>query len=473
MAEAGTQHLPDLGTNHPFDWRGLRAGPLRASAEYSAELSEKFFVLWISQHPAPRTKHQDFTPHAASRKPHTDFNPYVIIRIISYETFRCEYLRIFVCEKFSNDKLHNIMKNNPFKFGTIVDGEFFTDREDELVKISSYVKSENHLVVISPRRYGKTSLILKVAKESGRKYIYLDLQLVFSPGDFAAQLLKRIYRVFTMEKLKGFIKSFRLIPSVIINPVTGETEISFRSGQKDLTPLDDVLNLIGKLGTPKNKLIVILDEFQEIFRIGDGLDRVLRSTLQTHTGVNYVFLGSSESMIRKIFEKKSSPFYRFGTLITLNKIAAGKFAKFLEGNFKEICDRSKEISSDILKITGSHPFYTQQLAFSVWEMLILSGYSDYIVENAIKEIVQSHDHDYERLWYNINRTDMMVLTGIASGDYGSLSGDFLMKYGFISASTVFSSVKRLVAKGLLIKEKSVYLIDDPFFKRWILVRREF
>jgi len=364
------------------------------------------------------------------------------------------------------------MKTNPFKFGTVVDGLFFTDREEELSRISSYLTGENHLIMISPRRYGKTSLIRKVLNASNSKYIFLDLQLVISAEDFASQLLKRIYRIFPMQKLKGYIRSFRLIPSVIINPVSGETEISFRSGPKDLIPLEDVLNLIGKLGNTRNKMIVVLDEFQEIFRIGDGLDRLLRSVMQNHVNVNYVFLGSSESMIREIFERKGSPFYRFGTLMNLEKIPQKQFTLFLEERFKHICGQSKEITKEIIDITESHPFYTQQLSYIVWELLVKSGYSPDTVKDATNEIIQSHDNDYERIWNGINRTDMMVLTGIASTDISPLSDEFSKMYGTGATSTVFSSLKRLAGKGLLLKAKGSYAIDDPFFKRWILFRRE-
>jgi hypothetical protein len=55
------------------------------------------------------------------------------------------------------------------------------------------------------------------------------MQLIVSEEDFASQLLKRIYRIFPAQKIRSFIKSFRLIPSVIMNPVTGEVEISFTS----------------------------------------------------------------------------------------------------------------------------------------------------------------------------------------------------------------------------------------------------
>jgi hypothetical protein len=364
-----------------------------------------------------------------------------------------------------------MMTENPFKFGTVVDGLYFTDREDELIKIGSFIKGENHLILISPRRFGKTSLIRKVLNESGRRNIYLDLQLVISGEDFAAQLLKRIYRIFPMQKLKGYIKSFRIIPSVAVNPVTGEVEISFRPGSKDLDPLEDVLNMIDKLGSDGKKIVVVLDEFQDIFRIHAGLDRLLRAVMQNHKYINYIFMGSSESMIREIFEKKNSPFYRFGSLMTLGKIPVKKFSTFLEERLAGITKHYKPVTCTILGITGCHPYYTQQLAYTVWELSGRSADAADIVEFAANEIVQSHDNDYERLWNSLNRTDMMVLAGMSISAISPLSDEFSKLYGTGAASTVFSTLLRLTQRGILIKEGSVYIIDDPFFKRWIVLRR--
>ena len=363
------------------------------------------------------------------------------------------------------------MKTNPFKFGSVVDGPYFTDREDEMERIASYLNGENHLILISPRRYGKTSLIRKIVNESKRNYVFLDIQIVLSVEDFASQLLKRVYRIFPVQKLKSFIKSFRLIPVVNINPVTGEPEISFKPGSRELTPLEDVLNLIEKLGTDKKKIIVVLDEFQDIFRIDKILDRFLRSVMQNQKHINYIFLGSSESMIREIFENKSSSFYRFGTLMILGKIDKDKFTLFLKEKFDDITGKGKELSQEILGITDSHPYYTQQLASTVWELLVRSGFSTDIVETAANEIVKSHDNDYERLWNNFNRTDMMVLNGMSASDISPLSDEFSRVFGTGATSTVFSTLQRLTHKGIILKEGSVYNIDDPFFKRWIVLRR--
>jgi hypothetical protein len=87
--------------------------------------------------------------------------------------------------------------------------------------------------------------------------------------------------------------------------------------------------MIEKLGTGKKKIIMVLDEFQDIYRIDKGLDRFLRSVMQNHRNINYIFMGSSESMIREIFEKKDSPFFRFGSLMNLGKINHEKFTLFL------------------------------------------------------------------------------------------------------------------------------------------------
>ena len=85
-------------------------------------------------------------------------------------------------------------KNNPFKFGTIVEGEYFTDRIEEQRQVKEILTSSNHLILISPRRYGKTSLVQKVVKESGRPAFQLNLQLVTDVEDFASHLLKQVFR---------------------------------------------------------------------------------------------------------------------------------------------------------------------------------------------------------------------------------------------------------------------------------------
>jgi AAA+ ATPase superfamily predicted ATPase len=361
---------------------------------------------------------------------------------------------------------------NPFKFGSIVDGPYFTNRKEEIKKIKSILRSDNHLIIISPRRFGKTSLISKVIKQFEKPSVYLDLQLITNSEDFASQLLKRIYRVFPFEKIKQIVKSFRVIPTISLNPVNNEVDVSFHQVKSASIMVEDVLNMMDKISDKKKKLVVVFDEFQEIKNIDREFDRQLRSIIQHHQNLNYVFLGSQESLMRDIFEKKKSPFYHFGYLLPLDKIPRQEFLEYLTSGLKSVSAKPQDIANEILDITGSHPYYTQQLAFNVWELLANKEKTQNPVEESVSEIIQHHDMDFERLWNTINRTDMKILIGMSLSDILPLSIEFSKKYFEGAPSTLFSGLKRLAQKGLVIKTNSGYELDDPFFKRWIKLRRQ-
>ena len=361
--------------------------------------------------------------------------------------------------------------NNPFKFGSVVDDPYFTNRTEELVKIKAILNSDNHLIMISPRRFGKTSLIRKVVKTSNRNLLFLDLQLINSIEDFAAQYLRRIYRIFPSERVKQFIRNFRIIPTLSVNPVSNEMEISFQTTGADLPLLEDALNLLEQLSDPIKRTIVVFDEFQDIKRLGNGIDRMLRSIMQLHQNINYIILGSQESMMREIFEKKKSPFYHFGQLFPLAKIDKTHFKTFIVSGMNSVVNNPGRIADEILLFTEGHPYYTQQLSYTTWNILDREGEKGEPVELAITETVQIHDFDYERLWATFNNMDKKTLTTLAQRDHNSMAGPLSKAANIGPTSTVFSSLKRLMQNGNIIKSEKEYEIDDPFFKKWIINRR--
>lgn len=362
------------------------------------------------------------------------------------------------------------MITNPFKFGTIVEEPFFTNRHDELIKIQSVLASHNHIVIISPRRFGKTSLIRKAVKSMNRDVLMLDLQLINSVEDFAAQYLRRVYRLFPSEKIKQFVRNFRIIPTIALNPVNGEFEVSFKTIDNNLPLLEDVLNLMEQLSNPSNRTIVILDEFQDIIRFGKGIDRKLRSIMQLHQNINYVFLGSQESMMREIFEKKKSPFYHFGLVLPIAKIDRTHFRAYINYGMSGVSSHPEKITDEVLDFTDGHPYYTQQLAYSVWNILKQSPGSNDAVIQSIEDTIQTHDFDYERLWATFNNTDKVTLTLLAQKN--DMSSMPLSKTSSaLPTSTIFSSLKRLMSNGAVIKTNRGYEIDDPFFTKWIIDRR--
>jgi hypothetical protein len=361
---------------------------------------------------------------------------------------------------------------NPFKFGTVVDTPYFTDRIDEQAEVKRILDSNNHLIMISPRRFGKTSLIKKVIKTTKRKTIFLDVQLANSPVDFAGQYLKRIYRIFPAQRIKQGIKNFRVLPSLSLHPISGDMEVSFQSAKNTLPILEDVLNLAEKLSSEKNRLIVVFDEFQDILKLEKQMDKKLRAILQNHSRINYVFLGSQESMMKDVFEKKKSPFYHFGTLFPLQKISNKHFVSFLQKGLQAKCKHPETLAKAILDFTDGHPYYTQQLAFVVYNRLLQHTPEDRVVTEAIEETGFVHDYDYERLWANFNTTDKKMMTGLATFKASPLSSEFLHQQNVKATSTLFSSLNRLMKSGYIIKTQTKYEIDDPFFKRWIVERRK-
>jgi len=349
---------------------------------------------------------------------------------------------------------------NPFKFGTIVEDEFFTDRTQELQYIVRVMESENHLILISPRRFGKSSLVVKAAKQLERPYLLLNLQNVITTQDLAAKLLKGIFKLYTWEKIKHLMNHFRIVPTISTNPVTNGIEVSFQPTTDSSVLLEDAMALIEKVSAPERRLIVIIDEFQEITQIAKGLDKQLRAIMQMQQGLNYILLGSQESMMTEIFERKKSPFYHFGTLMHLNKIPYQDFLEYLNERLSPvICEKSEAVANEILLLTNCHPYYTQQLASQVWELAKYEQIKDNLVNEAVMRITSNHDLDFERLWVKFNRMDKQVLQALCRGENP-------LQNRQLATSTIYSAIKRLMKMGYIIRTEK-YEIEDPFFKRWI------
>lgn len=350
---------------------------------------------------------------------------------------------------------------NPFKFGTVVEEEFFTDRQEELQYICRVMDSENHLALISPRRFGKSSLVLKAVKQLKRPYIMLNMQSITSTKDLSNRILESVLKLYPMKNLKVLLRNFRIVPTISTNPLNDNIEVSFNPFSKDNNDmiLEDVLQLVNEVSTEKKRVVLIFDEFQEIKEIEKGLDKKLRGILQLQDKINCIFLGSQESMMEEIFNDKKSPFYHFGLIMQLKRIPKDEFFQFLNERFSKITAQSENISHEILQVTHCHPYYTQQLAFQVWDAIQYQKIGNDVVNQAIGQLVQMHDLDFERFWINLNKTDRNSLMLLAQGKNPMMQRD-------TSTSTSFSSLKRLTKNGYAIKTDT-YEIEDPFFQRWI------
>jgi len=238
----------------------------------------------------------------------------------------------------------------------------------------------------------------------------------------------------------------------------GTIDVTFQPNIKEDVALEDALNLLAKVSSPEQRLIVVLDEFQEVVQIQKGLDKQMRAIMQKQKGLNYIFLGSQESMMTELFEKKKSPFYHFGQLMHLNRIPQDDFRRYVAERLPDYVENTPIVDA-IFAFTKCHPYYTQQLSSAVWELMEYPRITENVVEIAIEKQVREHDLDYERLWNNLNRTDRGVLRQLCLNQNPMTSR-------WDPSSTTYSSLKRMLKSGIVIKEES-YSIEDPFFTRWL------
>ena len=286
------------------------------------------------------------------------------------------------------------------------------------------------------------------------------MQNMLSIEDFASKILRELFRLYPLERIRHLMTHFRIAPIVSTNPITNGIDVSFQPVINGIVLLEDAMALLEKVSTENKKLIVVFDEFQEIMNIRKGLDKQLRSIMQEQQHLNYILLGSQESMMTEIFERKKSPFYHFGKLMHLSKIPYEDFRTYVAERLplKEASQNS--VVDDILSFTGLHPYYTQQLSAQVWEMMTYDKLLDNVVSEAVNAIIQAHDLDFERLWLSFNRTDRFIMQSLSSNKNP-------MQNRQMATSTTFSAIKRLMKAGYVIRTED-YEVEDPFFKTWIL-----
>lgn len=363
---------------------------------------------------------------------------------------------------------------NPFRFGNVVTGEYFTNRVQEIKEIVSEINAGQHIVLMSPRRYGKTSLVNEAMKASGVKGFKINMELIADEIDLANYYVKNALSLSKFEKIKHHLKNLKIQPYIQIQPATNEVSVSFNRETRNIsTLLSDSLQLPEAIAKNiKKKIVVVFDEFQEIRRISPLLERKMRGIFQDHQNITYIFIGSQESMIREIFQNKKNPFYKFGRHINLRKIPEAEFSDFVIERFSSQKTDARGIVQDILKFTDCHPYYTQQLCHEIYILSAEKTLTKEVINNAVDQITTEHHADYSRWWSSLTNTERKVIIGITLGDYNPTSQEFIRKYGIKSASTSGSVVSKLIALGTLVKTNGEKIkIEDPFWKEWILKNR--
>lgn len=367
----------------------------------------------------------------------------------------------------------------PFIFGKIATNENFTDREQETTHLVNNFESLINTIIISPRRWGKSSLVHRAATIAQSEDRHLKVCTV---DLFNVKTEEQFYTVFArsiiggtasrwdeaIENAKKFFS--RLVPKISIgaDPMN-EVSIEFDWEEIKKNP-DEILDLPERIAEAKGlKVMVCIDEFQNIAEFDDPLffQRKLRAHWQKHQKTSYCLYGSKRHMMLEVFTDPSMPFYKFGDLFFLNKIDTAHFVPFITERFSST---GKSISEDackkIISLADNHPYYVQQLSQLSW-LRTSEICTEEIVAKAHASLVEQLSLLFSNLVETLTFQQVCYLHAVIVGEKAITSSETMHKYHISSATAASRSLKTLIKKDILDSKAGAVSFQDPIFEYWL------
>lgn len=369
--------------------------------------------------------------------------------------------------------------DTPFVFGRIATARNFTDRQLETSQLVMQFKSLINTIIISPRRWGKSSLVEHASeialKEDDRLRIcQIDLFNVRTEEEFYLTLARNIVKATSSkwEEAVTDIRKFfsRIVPKISIGAEPGnEVSIDFDWSEIKESP-DEILDLAEKIAVEKNlKIVICIDEFQNIaeFTNPDAFQKRLRTHWQRHQHVAYCIFGSKRHMMLEVFTNLSKPFYKFGNLMFLDKIHADCLVEFFEERFK---DTGKQISrasaSLITELIDCHPYYAQQLAQLSW-LRTEKECDENIVRSAFTSLVGQLSLLFVNITESLTTQQLNYLKALLAGETAITSTATMKRYNITSATAASRSKEALIKNDVLDAIGSTVSFQDPVYRYWL------
>jgi uncharacterized protein len=374
---------------------------------------------------------------------------------------------------------------NPFRFGALALDDAFTDREAEIAELKSDTRNGQDVVVFAPRRYGKSSLVWRVAQElvsEGVLVTQLDLMTTPTKEKLAEKLAKAIHDdvaspLFRARERLNVFRGLRITPIVTVDPADGSLAFTFQAGRTradvDAT-LEHLLELPGRLGAERGrKVALVLDEFQEVVTVDRDLPKLMRAVFQAQPEVAHLYLGSKRHLMDRIFNDENEPFWRSAKLMELGVIEPHVFRGYVSERFRKTGRNVAEAAVDrVLAITRGHPYATQELCYFLWEQTAagtLAGNEH--VARALESVLRSEYAHFSLVWDKAATAQRLLLQALAAEPGRPLRGDYRSRHGLPTASSVQRALEALVQGELVARdEEGGYRIVEPFLAEWIRLR---
>lgn len=367
-----------------------------------------------------------------------------------------------------------------FVYGVAVSDYNFIGREQETKRLLDNFRGGINVILMSPRRLGKTSLVKHVCNKLDEEDIitvYLDIFGCKSEYDFynklAAEVLKQTAskHELWLEEAKEFI--YRLTPKISFSPEpNADFAISLGITPKTHTP-EEVLGMAEKIAIKKGKRIVIcIDEFQQIGEMANSkqVQARLRTVWQHQKQVSYCLFGSKHHLMSAIFLHRSMPFYQFGDIISLDKIATADWVEYIVSHFADGKRTiSRALAEDICKFTENYSAYVQQLSWLVFtQKEERETVTEEDVKQAMNDLLATNEILFMQMIEPLSEYQLNFLRAIASGvtkDFGL--SEVREEYKLGSYSNINRLKTALLERDLIEKRGAETVMTDPVFAKWI------
>lgn len=353
-----------------------------------------------------------------------------------------------------------------------------TKRTGEFHKLSNNLLQGINTIIISPRRWGKSSLVEKVintinAKQTKIKTVVIDLFSVSSEEEFLELFAKEVIKA-SSTKWQDWLMAGRdlfkqIIPklSVGVDP-TSDFSLSF-DWEELKKHKDEILNLPETIAQKKNiRFVVCLDEFQNLATFPDyeGLEKKMRAIWQRQKKVCYCLYGSKRHMMTEIFNDTSKPFYRFGDIILLQKISEEDWYHFIRESFENSGKTiSEEMARKIPQLMKNHSWYVQQLAHYTWQKTDKHAKMEEVAE-ALIELINANSPLYQKEVESISGTQLNLLKAISKGVRQLTGAKTMQVYKLGTSRNVLKNKDTLIKEDIVHETSDGFEFLDPAFELW-------
>lgn len=334
--------------------------------------------------------------------------------------------------------------NAPFQYGTLATKENFVDRVEDRAQLKSFLSSHINVMLISPRRWGKSSLV-KVAMEELQnedkdiRVCFIDAFSISSEAEF--------YRTFASQVI-----------------ACASTKLERRKQEKM-----DILRLPETLAEAKNiKIIVCIDEFQQLANLPDYKNMVgkMRSAWQQQQHVTYCLYGSKRHMMMDIFNNANSPFYRFGQMLFLDKIAKAEWMPFIRESFEKTGKRiSETFASQVCDTVECHSWYLQQLCYFIWNATA-DEVTEQTFQYGLRQLVNTNSPMFLSDTEALAPSQIEMLRAIKDGVQQLSSIEAKRSYALGNPNTISKNKKVLKDKDIIEERKGKLVFVDPVYRLW-------